>query len=288
MPDKSGVNKDELLRLLSDVEPQAARLETLGQEIVRSARLSRDVAAPIRYLVSELPAESLEGARWDRLAETWRSWHRVAGDLVESSTMVNSFGAVSLIATSSGSETFATLPVTTPLSPRAQAVIQDAHSQLSLALARFPLAEEARSSLRRLGLDVRGGSYRAPLQLLDEAMGALERPVVQAGGPVSVLIPLRECINSAISELIRRRPNQEPASKLGDKLASLARQCTRPGLGSGHVERLAADGEPLLDTLSMAKQADMSREQQTELFNRGLAFLNALISSVDETRLRPP
>jgi len=171
-------------------------------------------------------------------------------------------------------------------SPRLQADVEGAKSRLQQTLERFPLTEQAQSSMRRLGLDRRGGSRRAPPELLAEARGALELPGFQEGGPASVLIPLRECIEAAIAELLRRRPTQEPAGKAREKLTSLGRQCRRDGLDEAYFERLAVEADPLLNDLSGAKQGDMPRERVNELFHRGLLFLNSLLDGMDESRLR--
>jgi hypothetical protein len=42
-----------------------------------------------------------------------------------------------------------------------------------------------------------------------------------------------------------------------------------------------------MNELSGAKQADMPREAVSAAFHRGLLFLNALLSSIDERRLKP-
>lgn len=283
---KEPEKKDELVRLLSDVDSQARRLETLGQEVVRSARLSRDVVGPIRDFVSRVPAEALSPDQLDRQAESWRLWRVLADEVEASRITVNSFYAASFAASSTSSEAIAMVAFPSPPSPSVRAGIESAKLRLHQTLERFPLIDRARSSMRRLGLDSRGGSYRTPLDLLNEAQGALDHPVFQEGGPVSILIPLRESINSTIAELLRRRTTQEPAAKLTDKLASLGRQCAGPGLQAPHFERLAADAETLLNELSGAKQTDLPRHRQTELFHRGLLFLNALMDSLDEGRLK--
>ena len=140
--------------------------------------------------------------------------------------------------------------------------------------------------MRRLGLEARGGSLRSPLQLLAEARGALEQPTVHEAGPVSVLIALRECILSTISELLRRRPTQEAASKTREKLTSLGRQAGRSALDEPHFERLAVEVDKLLNELSRAKQSGIPRQELTASFNSGVLLLNALMQSIDETRLR--
>jgi hypothetical protein len=272
--------KDELLRELSDVEQQAQRLETFGQDVVRSARLSRDVVPPIRDIVSRLPSGALSPDDWDRQIEGWRSWKAGASELEKFDTAANSFAALSFAGTNTSTQAF--LAIYEARYPE----IEAAASRLHQVFERFPLSGQARSSMQRLGLATRAGDYRTPLELFNDAQAALERPASRAVAPASVLIPLRECIDSAISELLRRRPQQEPAGRLREKLMSIGRQCARPGLHGPHFERLAADGEALNRDLSSAKQAEMSREQLNKQFHRGLLFLNALLDSIDESRLR--
>jgi hypothetical protein len=284
MTDETAKKKDILLQLLENVELQAERLETLGGEIVRSARLTRDVTGPVRDFISQMPLDNLSSTHWDREVDSLRAWQVVAGELETYRTTVNSFSALSFAVTSTLNE--AVMSFTPSLSPQVQANVEHAQSRLRQTLERFPLIDDTKASIRRLGLDCRGGSYRTPFELLTEACGALERPIFGDGGPVSVLITLRECINSVISELLRRRPTQERASKLVDKLISLGRQCARPDLDDAHFKRLAVDGEPLLDALSGAKQAEMPRPQLNALFHRGLLFLNAVMNSIDESRLK--
>jgi hypothetical protein len=285
MADEPTSRKDKLLRLLSDVEPEARRLEELGQDIIRSARLARDMAAPLYQVVSQVPNDALQPDVCDRQIEGWRSWQDVAGRLIVASTTVNTFRAVSQVVANTCSSEFV-VSSEVPLPGPVEVVVEAGKLRLRRTLDRTPLLDEARSSMQRLGLDSRGGGLRAPIDLLDEACGALEQPVVSGGRATSVLIPLRECIEAALSELLRRRPLQEPASKVAGKLTSIGRQCARVDLPPGHFERLGADGDILLNDLSSTKQADLPREQLSALFNRGLLFLNALMNSLEERRLK--
>ncbi|MGH2359081.1 MAG: hypothetical protein ACRDGM_00840 [bacterium] len=287
MTDDPAKKKDELLQILSEVESQAQRLEVLGQDIVRSARLSRDVVGPIRDLLFYVPVGNLSSERLDREVTGWRSWYVAAGELENTRTSVNSFVALSSAVASSSCETFTVVSAAPDLVPSVRTTVANAEARLRQVFERFPLLEQAASAMRRLGLDTPAGNRRTPLQLLSEAQGALEQPSVQAGGPASALIPLRECLDSTIAELLRRRRSQEPAPKMRDKLASLGRHCARPGLPTDHIERQATDAVRLLNDLSDAKQAVMPRQRQTELFHRGLLVLNALLESIDEALLRP-
>jgi hypothetical protein len=286
MADEAVQKKTELLRLLSEAEPQACRLEAFGREVVRAARLSRDVIAPIRDLFLHAPANSLSPEQWDLHVDNWRSWQQTADKLETSLTAASSFVAVTNNVASTCSGTFTVVSLQSSLPAPILITLGNAQARLNQTLERLPLLQDAEASMRRLGLEARGGSLRSPLHLLAEARGALEQPAVHEGGPVSVLIALRQCILSTISELLRRRPIQEATSKTREKLTSLGRQAGRSDLDETHFERLAVEVDKLVNELSRAKQSGIPRQELTASFNSGVLLLNALMQSIDEARLR--
>jgi len=215
--------RDELLRLLREVDPKAEKVEDLGKDIVKSARLSRDVASPLQTLVSEVPASEFPTDRLDHLISGWRSWHAGADKIEISSTIVNSFSAVFLSAATSGSTVFTQVDLTSFPSSISREAVKKASIQLQLTLDQSSLLESVRSSMHRLGLDSRNEKFQTPLEMMNESCGALDRPVRGNGGAVSVVISLRESVNAVISELLRRRPIQESAPKPRDKFISLGR-----------------------------------------------------------------
>jgi hypothetical protein len=134
--------------------------------------------------------------------------------------------------------------------------------------------------MRRLGLDRRGGGNKAALELLRDA---------QAGfgvSPAAALIPLRESIETTIGELVRRRPAQDPTPNWKEKISSIGIQCGRPGLGAAYFDAMAFNASVLIKHLSGAKQENLTLDGVSELFNRGLMFLNTLLVSMDEATLR--
>src|SRR4030067_2186658 len=165
--------KDELRGLLKSVETQAHRLEAVGRDIVRTARLSRDVASPIRDLISAIPTEALSPDYYARQVDSWNAWKVAASELETSRTAVNSFNAVLLEVTSTSSASSGMI-ISIPFlpSPLIQTEVNRARERLYRTLELYPLVIEAQLSMKRLGLDSVGGSRRTPLQLLDEAQGA--------------------------------------------------------------------------------------------------------------------
>jgi len=135
--------------------------------------------------------------------------------------------------------------------------------------------------MRRLGLDKRAGRNRTSLELLRDAQKAF------GGGPSSVLIPLRESILKTLAALLARRPTQEPADKAAKQIESVGMQCGREGLPVAHFPDLGTSGKRILDALSGAKQADLPAEKVSALFYEGVTFLNTLLESLDEAKLKP-
>lgn len=91
---------------------------------------------------------------------------------------------------------------------------KQASIQLQFTLDRSSLLDSVKASIHRLGLDSRNDRFQTPLAMVNDSCEALDRPVSGDGGAVSVVIPLRESVNSVISELLRRRPIQEASPKL--------------------------------------------------------------------------
>src|SRR5262245_49727722 len=243
--------KDELLRLLSGVDPEAARIEAICQRAIEAARLSRDVASPTREIISHLPSGSLSSQQMQTGIEAWEEWHSAARQVQTSLMWADAFQA----ATSGAVNTTMSGPITwVTASPPPPVPVQHARTQLNHALERAPVVANAKASMLRLGLDHRAGNWRTPLDLLEQASAALAMPIVEGGGGVSVLITLRECIDAVLAELLRRRHTQEPTPKAHDKVNSLGRHFYRPMVSPGHFQRLAADVGPLRDNLSAGKQ----------------------------------
>jgi len=280
--------KAELIRLLEDAAPEAKQVESMGQAMVESARFVQDVAKPLAEVYREIPADQMPPGEWARQKQGWVSWHGMAAGLQGMLPNVNSFSAMTMSSANSaisgavmwfGPGAHAVQP-----SPAAAAAMTNIYQTLE----RYPLVERAFTALRRLGLDSRPGR-KSPLTLLEEARNALGRPVFQDGGSVPVLIGLRECIDAAVTELIRRLPEQRPhvAGGWKGKVASIGCQCARPALLRDHFDRRGIEIDAILNELSGTKQLEIPRTRLQETFNRGLLSLIALLDSIDESKLKP-
>jgi len=147
---------------------------------------------------------------------------------------------------------------------------------------------DLKTEMKRLGLDRGKASYRRPLDLLEEAYLAVRYPVSAQGGASSALQTLRGCIERCIEALVGRCPAQKQAESRRDRILALGLHCGRSGLSVAHFDSLAADDEVVNRELSgNGSKAVMERPELVKRFTRGAQFLRALLSSVDETLLRP-
>jgi len=263
----------EVLRQLDEEDATAAEIESMGKQYFRAAREVRDTVKPMRDAIVNLPSEALTTGPMVQFSQGLTGWHNIADKVKQTITLCNSFGAACSGVTNTSNTTMVTL-----VSCYSSPALTQAKERLFVAQKPAELAEKAKASLTRLGLQTR---------LLDEAMGAMASPVHGEGGTVSVTLALRQCIeNAVLAELLPRRPKQEKAGRAGDKVRSIGEQCNRPMLAPDHFARLANEAGPLLDQLSGTKDKALSRDDIRELLIRGLTFLNAFLDGIDENRLR--
>lgn len=276
MDEESETQKKKLLDLLEKTPEKAEEIRRQLRDLEQSIQLAGEAAEPLREIVSAIPPESLPKDEWALQVRVWSSWDvdtdKIRGALFSQNIFVASSSAA--VSTSSGIIRFIDLG-------RRYPQVEPARTRLRQVMERGQLLEGVRGAMRRLSLDKRAGDYRTPLELLEDTANAF------GNAPSPVLLPLRETIDGAIAELIRRRPSQEPTKSHAAKVESLGRQCAQAGLASTHFTDLGITWAQLHRTLSDAKQADMPPERISELFYQGLAFLKALLDALDERKFRP-
>jgi hypothetical protein len=267
--------RDELIRLLTGVPAEAAKLASVGSDLIQAAQISSDVASPLLEIVRKLPGDCLVSGKLDSDIAAWRSWHDAASKVQGAKTTVNTF-----VVAASGALNTAVSGVsvhfTPPLMADHQAVIA-ARTTLFETVNRSPLIARLRGAMTRVGLDKREVTTAPPWTCSKR----------QPGRWNGLPSPLRGAIEVSISELLRRRPVKEPTPKWADKVASIGRHCGHSFLPPSHFSSLCATIDPLWSQLSGAKQDDLTREEVAALFGQGIAFLTALMDGVDESVLKP-
>lgn len=289
MADEPSEKKQDLLEQLLRVEENAPKLEKIGQDLIRTARQGKDAAIFERAIIQRIPSDRwMKSAEWEREIERWRAFNASTEKLLTMRTDVNSFVAVSTSTTAAVSLSAFDAIQWPSISEADKDALRLYAVRFHAGIDRQVVVDEVRAEMRRLSLDVRSSAYRSALEILDEAVAGIDVPAAGEGSPIAALVPLRESIDAAVTELVRRRPVTERAKPFREKIHSIGRHCALPALPAGHFERLAEDGAKLLDDLSGAKQDTISRALIIDLFNAGLLYLKGLLASIDAAKLRQP
>lgn len=282
--------KDKLLKVLKDAEDTAAPLENKGQEVVRIARNSRDLAKSFSKFIDAVPASNsvISQHDWNELTKTWQSHNDSARDLTRVLTEAIPGYALRAQVTALSTSSTVTASFAVRINfPMIEPALQKAAKEMDAIFQREPLMSNVRAAFVQFDLDRSQGTRRSPLNLLMDSRLALEHPAGDESSPVGVLIALREAIDGVITEVLRRCPGQEPTRHFNDKILSIGRRCSKAGVPSNYFDVLGARGIKLHDTLSNTKQTSVSRDQLFLLFDEGLLFLQAFLDGLDKTKLHP-
>jgi hypothetical protein len=280
MPTKK---KDEVSDLLREIDKECSGAEKVGRELSQSARLGRDLVACTTKLVDAVQDDSdLSPDEWSGIRAPFEALRHQAVQVQQTD-----FRAFTSTVSATGL-TMTTIidQLTRPAPAGFQYAAKDAAAGVYQIFARHDLISQITERLSELGLDRRSGNKQTPIEQLEDAKLALDRPSHGEGVPVAILIPLRECIQTVVEGLMKRRKRQEEARAFKAKILSIGDQCGRAGLALDHFARLAEDGHPLINKLSAGKDTAMSRNELGHLFQQGALFLKTLLDSIDETKLR--
>ena len=273
--------KRGLLRALSDAEESADSLKERAREVAEAANYSAGLARHLRPVIDAVEDDqALPADFWTDMTDAWESYT----DQTQATVDLMGWASTSSATTASVTlTTFVNSPSLITHIGRKSRPVQE----LSSYLHRPSLIDEVRTALRDFDLDKESSGNRSAVDLLNEAADALSLPTANSAGATAVLLSARESILTAIANLLRRRPGQEPAKRNQEKVVSIGAQCGRDGLALTHFERLGRDLAILLDQLSAAKQAALDLPGVTRHFDEVLQFFKAFLASIDQSKLRP-
>lgn len=277
-------SEDEKTKLLSELErviEKETKREAVAQDVAKQARTTIDTAQAYKDYYSLVPSDARPADQWADDVATWTLVEGIGERADEAQPFLERYLVSSAAAVTTASTNVGLYTVAAQIAPQNQARFEIVKNRLDEVLRRSTDSQHARNELIRLRLHVVFSGNRSCVELLDEAVHALELDA----GPGSILVPLRECINRALAELMRRSHIQVKGD-VGKRVAAIGGQSAREDFDSSHFERLGSRFEML--KLSESKQAAMSRNQVVDEFGFGLRLLISLLGSIDETRLRAP
>jgi hypothetical protein len=151
---------------------------------------------------------------------------------------------------------------------------------------------EAIELLELFGLDKPFHDRRSALEQFNIAYKSLERPVTGDIDPANTsLIPMRECIETALDHLLYIRPER---SNIGDvpgrnkdwrKIIAISEQLKRDEINEDLIHSWARDWTNLKDQLSSAKIDPLNRTQWSQLIQKATLFIINLLSGLDENKI---
>lgn len=276
-------NKQRLLGILRDAEAADAAVVDKGLQFVEVAKASIEVNRELRNVITQMPSDAvLDTQSWARMTSGWES-HKDASkalfSVFVSSTHTSSTSATASLGT--------TLAFTTAMPWMNEPSVKPHLAALDSTLHRAAKVADARLQLQTFGLNAALTGLRSPLALLNEAEAARTRPSTGQSQPTSILLPLRECIESSLAALLRRVPNQSPTGKTAAKVELIGSQCGKSGLAAYHFHNLGIDCGNLIKDLSGAKQADLPEKRTNSLYDAGVLFIIGFLSSLEVSKLKP-
>jgi hypothetical protein len=281
--------KDDLLAEIQNVKAEADRGLNKGQQIVAECQYMKDFSDAAMEYLKLIPSDaSLSGSYWENNKAVWK-WARNGlqefNDKSESHikvlTQINSY-------TTSPSADFFKPPNKFNIIPdiSVHPSILEAISKFNEVADRAEWVTKAEEELVRLRLDSGYSGEKSPLELLRQARESYLKPSSGEIDASTTLIPLREAINSAIKDLLRRRPSQEKAKNIRDKILSIGLQTREAHVNDADIEKLADQAEHMIDDLSKGKGGSLSRDEVRTLFIGGTSFLTAFLNSIDSAKLK--
>lgn len=273
--------RDNLRIVLEEIEQQGSEIAAIGRELTRSGQFTVDFARAARETMPYLrPNVDIEYFLDDALIHRDQG-SAVLRSLYEIHPTTYSSTASTTYVSSSGIFTPPNLYLEADPTP------QSLLNRLYLPQKRSSEASNVEKLLIDLGFDRAPEGKKSALEQFQIAHQAYEIPVAE-GNPISTsLVPLRECINLVIGELLKLRPEQAPAKNEEAKIRSVGKQLKRDEIPADTVISWSKQWWELANQdLGGSKQQDITREEWGRRLMRGTVFLSALMSGLDRSKMK--
>lgn len=276
--------KDELSRLIRESKRKGQEIAKRSSDLVQWGQHTSDLAdasmGVLKYIIPN-------GVDWEPKKRAWR-YHNQQQDAV-----IKGLVDISIpTATTSGTATvysmsdFANLKyLSNFVAPDKRNEVTFASQKLSNVIERQTEKDRVVSLLQQYGLAAAASGQKSPNELFQTAWAAFEKPVAQVSSDITFLIPIRECLNGVVAELLRRRHKQERTSKNRDKILSIGKELAGSAIPQSAIAELANHYEELVDKLSESKQRSCSREEGADFLRRATLFLRELLESLDKSKV---
>lgn len=283
MTDNRVDNKNKLIDSIDKVERNAEIVAKKGEQIKEEAHLQKEIAAYAKQIIIHIPDDSYVSPEgWAQATERWDKTNNSFSKLISN---LNASIVVNTASTATGSSGYG-FPnaFVRNMSTDNQTKINEEINNINRVIESTTWNKSLEDDFRRLRLVDDKQDQKSALNLLVTAHEALLRPSGNSPDAGAVLIPIRECIHRSLADLLPLRPRQEHTSNTRGKIESICKQLSYDGFND--VGQLIYNAETLIDQLSSAKQHIMSALQIRTIYNNTTLFLKALLSSIDDNKIR--
>lgn len=171
------------------------------------------------------------------------------------------------------------------LSQTQQDAAKTVQNNLRLVINRPQHKGDVINLLHRFDLGKTITGKKSALQQFETAWAAFDHPVTTDTPTNTSLIPVREAIETAIAQLLMRRPEQEPTKNQEEKIISIGKQLAHDGMSETSIKNWASQWRNLQNKLSGSKDNDLSREDWQKLLLEATLFLKELLLGLDVSKL---
>jgi hypothetical protein len=279
------VRKKELEHVLDEVEEKGDDIAEHGREQTSYGQHLSDLARATRATVTFLPSN----ADFESLIGDWSLVNDQALRALKEVQEFHQYWVSGTASTASVTTSGAVNPnVILPYVPaEEQDHAHEAIQNFYRVASRPQLLDDVSALMAQLGFDQGPTGKKSPVELLHTAHQAYSQPVSPSNPVSTSLIPMRECIESVVNELLRRRPKQEKAKKNWSKIESIGRQLKKEEVDPAEIQSWARQYRELVHTiLSPAKQADLSREEWEVRLQQATLFLEGFLKGLDPSKFK--
>jgi len=278
-------SKDELKELIIESKIKSEEIKRQSGDLLQWSQYMIDLADASEKVAINLPSTGID---WKDKIDSWKYLNQQQYQVILGMKNIT----IQNVSSSGNNATYAMADFTN-VSNFINSIPYDiqgdtlaAAVRLGHVIDRFAEKEKVMLLLKQYGLINSVPGRASPVELFNTAWAAFEQPIREGSPAATSLIPVRECINSTISELLRRRPRQEPAKSAQNKIMSICKQLAVPGYSPQAIQYLAERWNRLVDELSDSKQRNYSREEWRVCLLHANLFLMDLLQCLDQSKMK--
>lgn len=279
-------SEDELKSELNEADVIGKELVSQGRLYMREGQWILDIARATRDIVEYAPQLLNQKSQTD----LWREINKSGKISLQKQSEAN---ISLLIASSTATTSSASVDLSTDSVERIvphlacdqQEHAKEAINNFHVLTSRSEIKDEVVSLICFFGFDKSVPGKRSSLEQFITAFQAFENPVSDSNPVMTSLIPMRQSIESIISELLRRRITQEKTGSNHSKFLSFGLQLKRNELSENVVSEWASQWDKLVDELSDTKQCEMMREEWGHRLQRATLFISGLLKGLDPSKV---